>query len=412
MNAMQPAQQEQDSFIPMDYMSMLAGIPSMSFDSMGRYGISEDQRVNAMQQGFANVLGGASQSFITGNPMPAMQAGGQVGQFIDQKLDAYSNTNLKNELASLDNKIKKLQAFGLMSDLEKGQVALEGAKIDLDNKKLMTEAAAQAVSAYSPVIDTLASIAEDAIAGTGPDAEKSRKAVRDSILAQGAAALAEIRRGNVQQGATILNTLFEQYGSLDENIVKTKIAAVSNAEVLKIQSIPERIKALESVASALGPEYKIEFKGAEPYILSPYENQLRILETRKSNAQIDLLGAQASYYRNRDTDNVSDRQFDTAVRTAFQEIQKALAMKELVSGSNKIMLPKDKEMLNTALATLAKYGLTDQKKIDAWINPPKIPDGIDPDMARMLWLRRNMQALYGNLTNPNTPTGSSDPFRP
>ena len=40
----QPQMQSPDSFIPQSYLNMLAGLPSMQFDSMGRMGITDDQR--------------------------------------------------------------------------------------------------------------------------------------------------------------------------------------------------------------------------------------------------------------------------------------------------------------------------------------------------------------------------------
>lgn len=361
MNAMQPAQQEQDSFIPMDYMSMLAGIPSMSFDSMGRYGISEDQRVNAMQQGFANVLGGASQSFITGNPMPAMQAGGQVGQFIDQKLDAYSNTNLKNELASLDNKIKKLQAFGLMSDLEKGQVALEGAKIDLDNKKLMTEAASKAVEAYSPVIDTMATIAENSLGGADP---KARQAVRDSILAQGSAALAEIRRGNIQQGTAAINQLFDKYGALDEGILKASIASVTNKQIGLIGAMPEKIAALEKVAGLLGEGSTVEIgKDGEPYIMTKWDHLLRDLEINKAKASIRASNASAlanealaDYRKNPPPSSGANRMFGEDAEQTYRQLNEAIATVQSL-GAAKVTTKDQKKKLEEANEVLSEFNL-------------------------------------------------------
>lgn len=292
-----PIPQQSDSFIPQSYLNALAGLPSMQFDSMGRMGITEDQRKAAQNQGMGDMLMGVAQGFLNLDTMAPMKGGAIAGQNMQSMMDNFSKQNMANVNAILDNKIKQLTAFGLMSNLEQGQVALDSAKLKLDQDK-KANAALQVVSQhYAPLVDFAADLAAKQM-----PTEEDAANVRKTIEASGSLMFAEIKRGNIDKAMEIFNTQIGKWMDLDPNLTKAKITQLANEGLMQVEVTSQMLPALQKQAESLGARLEIGPDG-KPKFVHPYEQQLREMELKKAaayigaqNASAQESGARAKYY--------------------------------------------------------------------------------------------------------------------
>lgn len=131
-------------FVPMNALAIANGYtyPQMpSRDSLGRYGITQEQQDSADRAAFSSVLGDVSQMFLGGSPAIGAGTGMRARQAGDAKLDAYSALNMKDFEAKRQAAAAEIDRISKLSDIERQQLVTQQEGVKLDQMKQMQQVA-------------------------------------------------------------------------------------------------------------------------------------------------------------------------------------------------------------------------------------------------------------------------------
>lgn len=283
-------QQQRGNQVPFDALGAMAGIqmPEMpQQDSLGRYGLTDDQRQSASRQSLAEILMGAGQSMFADDPSAVVAAAGRSGGIQRAALDQYSTANANAYKMQMDAQAKKIEMIANMSDIQRQSYVIEAEKMRLEELRDKKAVAAEFGRVMAPV-------AEDFLRRTSllyPDQVPQMRA--QFLVAKEALA-----SGDLVAADDAFNKATKKYPpewkrEMEEQMLRKTAEAAANQEMIfELASDPNYVARVKAVGGSMeaGPD-------GRPVFVSAYELSQRQLETAKLNAQIASEREQADYYR-------------------------------------------------------------------------------------------------------------------
>lgn len=282
-------QQQRGSQVPFDALGAMAGIqmPEMpQQDSLGRYGLTDDQRQSASRQSLAEILMGAGQSMFADDPSAVVAAAGRSGGIQRAALDQYSTANANAFKMKVDAEAKKLDMISKMSDIQRQSYVIEAEKMKLDELHDQKAVAVEFGNEMAPVMADLLK----KTAMMYPDkvgVVKAKLLVAKEKLASGDLAGADIAFENAK-----MELPTEWHAEMEEQMTRKALEAAGNRDMaFDLASDPNYVAKVKAIGGTIeaGPN-------GVPTFVSAHELAQRQLETAKINAQIESERAQANYY--------------------------------------------------------------------------------------------------------------------
>lgn len=241
-----PSQPQQTTSPTVSYVNQMLGSSTMSFDSQGRYGITEDQKREAFKGAASQILTGIASSMLGKDPTYITQAISQAGQMYKQDLDKASAMNVANRSLQFQEAQTRLNLEKGLTEYERDQLLIEEAKRRAEQDELVRKAAGGAADALGrylePKIAELTKV--DPVTGKAMLSENGADLVRTNLKAYQIAA----RAGRMDEAKIYM-----------EAIMSSGIIGSGNAEFLSLQAQSEAA----AVHMRLGALQGAEVPGAE-----------------------------------------------------------------------------------------------------------------------------------------------------
>lgn len=279
IDPIRPAGQDpaRDASAPLDALYSMIGMQPLNADAMGRYNLTDEQRKSSSRGALSDTLGAAAKvMFGTGSVDQLIDAGTGYGDRRDASLDRFSGINKGDYETKVDMAIKG-------SNLLRQQTIIEAEQEKLQSIMDQKEFGAQWAESMQPVWEKYA----NKVAEIDPDKAKEYAATLTMVKAKALS-------GDMAGATLMFDTANKAMvpGKWEEEI-KEDIVRAQFAKSAEFAGFDEVDAALQNAM----PGWKMGMKDGKMVPLSPADQQ------REKN-QIDVLAAQASNYREQNS-NVS-----------------------------------------------------------------------------------------------------------
>lgn len=228
-NVPQSMPQRQPSGAPYNALAAMSGIEMPQIpqqDSMGRYGITEDQYGDAGRQSLASILRGVGGTLFNDRPDDVLVAAAGSGDIRRGALDKASLENVNAFKLQVEAKAKELDFISKKSDIQKQEMQMEAEAMKLEDLKLKRQVAIQWGKEMAPV---MSQTLQKTAAAYGP--EKAQDIKAGFISAQTKLALGDVDGAQEIYNRTIMELPGEWAQKAHEDMIKATLVASNKFQV-------------------------------------------------------------------------------------------------------------------------------------------------------------------------------------
>ena len=342
---------------PYNALAAMSGIemPQMpQQDSMGRYGITDDQSGDAGRQSLASILRGVSGTLFNDRPDDVLRAAAGSGDIRRGALDKASLENVNAFKLQVEAKAKELDFISKKSEIQKQEMQMEAEAMKLEDLKLKRQVAIQWGKEMAPV---MSQTLQKTAAAYG--LAKANDIKSGFIGAQTKLALGDVEGAQEVYKRTIMELPGEWAKKAHEDMIKATLVASNKFQVG--DALAKSPAFLQMVAESEG---RIE-RGDDgmPHVVTKSEIEVENLKRQVLQEQIASERARQASYTNPGGGMKGARtqaQIDSILEKANTGAREAL---RILEGQGGLKLEKNKDAdqkaLSAAMGDLAVVGLAD-----------------------------------------------------
>lgn len=282
--------------VPFDALTAMLGIslPGLpSRDAYGNYGITPEQNEHAGKQAFMSVLGDAGSMFLGGSPMIGTQTGQKASGIYDAALGKASALNVADYKLKLEAAQNEIDRIAKLSDVERQQLLIDNAKIDLQSKKDVMEIAKvwteKMESVALPYLDK-AKFEDEQLKAQGLMPYKY-----DALLGGLRTAKALAIKGDLAGSDLAFDQAISGLSAVEQAKFKMTLANRTFKESENFEATFGTLGHYREMAKKFGIDIETDAQGNFVW-LDPYDKQMRdaALQQARAGAQLDMARAEAA----------------------------------------------------------------------------------------------------------------------